>query len=77
MEERVAVWTAVAKTLVLVAVKWPQMAYARFILNLQNKWQYAQHVVIDTRPFFVPLKVAIQKKFLPILIVIVSYSHRV
>ena len=37
MEEKVAVWTAVVKTLALVAVKWTQTAYARFTLYLQNK----------------------------------------
>ncbi len=64
----VAKWGAAVKTLALVAVKYPQTAYAGFTFCLQNEWQYLQRVVADTGPFFDPLEKAIRSKFIPALL---------
>jgi hypothetical protein len=39
---------------------------------LQNEWQYVQHVVADTAPFFTPLEKEIRTSFLPTLLGIPS-----
>ncbi len=56
------------KTLSVVAERYPQTAYAGFTFCLQNEWQYVQHVVADTGPFFQPLEREIQMNFLPALL---------
>jgi hypothetical protein len=66
--EMVAKWAAAVETLALVAVKYPQTAYAGFTFCLQNEWQYLQRVVADTGPFFDPLEKAIRSKFIPALL---------
>ena len=67
--EMVAKWALAVETLALVAVKYPQTAYAGFTFCLQNEWQYLQRVVADTGPlFFDPLEKAIQSKFIPALL---------
>ncbi|KAL3764483.1 LOW QUALITY PROTEIN: hypothetical protein ACHAWU_009969 [Discostella pseudostelligera] len=66
--DMVAKWVAAVETLAKVAVKYPQTAYAGFTFCLQNEWQYLQHVVADTGPFFEPLEKAIQCHFLPALL---------
>ncbi len=66
--EMVAKWVAAVETLAKVAKMFPQTAYTGFTFCLQNEWQYLQHVIADTRPFFEPLEKAIRTHFIPALL---------
>ncbi len=70
--ELVSKWMSAVKTLSVVAKRYPQTAYARFMFCLQNKWQHDQRMVADTAPFFAPLEVEICTSFLPALLGIPS-----
>jgi hypothetical protein len=66
--ELVGKWVNAVKTLSVVAERYPQTAYAGFMYCLHNEWQYVQHVVADTGPFFQPLEREIRMSFLPALL---------
>ncbi len=57
-------WVSAVKTLSVVAKRYPQTAYAGFTFCLQNEWQYVQHVVANTGPFFLLLEKEIWMRFL-------------
>ncbi len=65
--DMVSKWVSAVQTLSVVAECYPQTAYTGFTFCLQNEWQYIQHVVADTSPFFQPLEREIQMSFLPTL----------
>ena len=68
LEESCEKWAAAVSTLAKVAVKWPQTAYAGLNFVLQNQWQYAQRVVMDTGAFFDPVERALREEFIPALL---------
>ena len=68
LDQKVADWSEAAQTLEKIAAKYPQTAYARFVLCLQNEWWYVSRVCVDIAPFFQPLEVYIQKYFCSALI---------
>ncbi len=61
-------WVSALKMLSVVAVCYPQTAYAGFTFCVQNEWQYVQRVVANTAPFFQPLEKEIWMSFLPALL---------
>ncbi|KAL3806424.1 hypothetical protein ACHAXA_007766, partial [Cyclostephanos tholiformis] len=57
--DMVGKWVGAVKALSIVAVRYPQTAYAGFTFSLQNEWQYVQRV---------PLEKEIRTSFLPALL---------
>ncbi len=54
--ELVSKWVSAVKILSVFAERYSLTAYTGFPFCLQNEWQYVQHVVANTAPFFAPLE---------------------
>jgi hypothetical protein len=52
------------ESLVKVARRYPQTAYAGLAKSLQQEWQYLQRVFLDCKAAFEPVKEAIRSVFL-------------
>jgi hypothetical protein len=60
-------WVTGIETLVRIAVRFPQTAYAGLVSSLQAKWQYICHVVPGAGQYLEPVESALSKKFIPAL----------
>jgi hypothetical protein len=68
LEPQIQQWVQGVESLVKVAKRYPQTAYAGVTKSLQQEWQYLQRVVPNCGTAFEPVKEAIQTVFLPALL---------
>ncbi len=68
LEPMVKKWVTEIETLVRIAVRFPQTAYAGLVSSLQAEWQYICRILPGAGQYLEPVESALWEKFIPALL---------